>query len=77
MTLYSVGDKVEYMTAGIQTLDRGRIPGEVKIGVIEEALLSLEQKPCYWIENEKQLIFHYQILRHFPKDILFETKTET
>lgn len=33
-----------------------------KTGIIEEAFSTMDNEPCYWIENEKELILGSQII---------------
>ena len=60
--MYKPGDKVRYKTGTIRTIHNGEIVGQTKTGVIEEAFLTLDKKPCYWIEGEKELILKGQII---------------
>lgn len=60
--MYKPGDKVKYRTSNIKTINCGEIIGQTKIGIIEETFSTLDKKPCYWIEGEKELILHGQII---------------
>ncbi len=56
-----VGDIVEYRTRAIRSLNGGYKAGVIKTGKIAEAFHTLDGFPCYWIENEKELICREQI----------------
>lgn len=60
--MYCVGDRVEYKTATIKRQNT-EIFGQSKTGIIEEVLSTLDNKPCYWIKGEKELILGNQIIR--------------
>lgn len=59
--MYSVGDTIKYMTAHIKTQKKEKQP-QVKVGIIEEAFSTLDNKPCYWIAGEKELILGSQVV---------------
>ena len=52
--MYQVGDRVKYRTP-IES-------SEEKVGVIEETFQTVNNEPCYWIENEKFLIVESLII---------------
>lgn len=60
--MYSEGTRVRYCTAAARSIHHGVKPSELKTGVIEEAFHTADMRPCYWIENEKELILGSQIL---------------
>ena len=60
--MYQAGDTVEYKTSKITFLN-GEIASQTKVGVVEEAFSTADNHPCYWIEGEKELILHSQVLR--------------
>ena len=51
--MYNVGETVKYKT---------RINPTEKTGTIIEAFVTLNNAPCYWIENETELILEEQIV---------------
>ena len=59
--MYKVGEKVRYRSGGVRSQNDVISPQE-RIGVIEEAFPTIDNKPCYWIEGEKELILHCQII---------------
>lgn len=59
--MYKVGDVVFYKTRGISTQNYEHLSQE-KQGIITEAFTTIENKPCYWIEGERELILHEQII---------------
>ena len=60
--MYNVGDTINYQTANIRRIHFGETLGIVKTGVVEEAFHTIDGRPCYWIEGEKELILQKQIL---------------
>lgn len=60
--MLKVGDEVRYKTSSVRTIHQGETLGTVKEGVIEEAFSTLDNRPCYWIKGEKELILHHQII---------------
>lgn len=60
--MYKPGDRVKYKTSTIRTIHQGEIIGQTKTGIIEEAFSTLDNKPCYWILGEKELILQGQII---------------
>lgn len=60
--MYSVGDVVKYEPA----LKKGQI----KIGVVETAFLTLGNKPCYWISDESELILDSQVIEKVKPVVL-------
>ncbi len=59
--MYKEGDKVKYKTAHIRTQNRELMPQE-KIGIVSEAFSTIDNRPCYWIHGEPELIFGSQVL---------------
>lgn len=59
--MYKAGDNIKYKTKGIRSQNNEILPQERR-GVIEEAFSTIDNKPCYWIEGEKELILHQQII---------------
>ena len=60
--MYKSSDRVKYKTSTIRTIHQGEIIGQTKTGIIEEAFSTLDNKPCYWILGEKELILRGQII---------------
>lgn len=60
--MYCVGDRVEYKTATVKTQSTETF-GQFKTGIIEEAFSTLDNKSCYWIIGEKELILGSQIIK--------------
>lgn len=60
--MFKCDDTVRYKTGSIKTINRGEILGVEKTGVIIEAFSTIDKMPCYWIDGEKELILHGQIL---------------
>lgn len=59
--MYKAGEKVRYRSGGVHS-QNSEIPSQERIGVIEESFSTIDNKPCYWIEGEKELILHQQII---------------
>lgn len=60
--MYKPGDIVVYKTSKIRTIHRGEVLGQTKTGVIEEAFTTFDNRPCYWIKKENELIMQTQII---------------
>ena len=60
--MYKPGDKVKYQTMVVRRIHRLDTIRQMKTGVVEEAFSTLDKKPCYWIEGEKELILQHQII---------------
>lgn len=59
--MYKVGDRIKYITTSIRSQNK-IILSQEKIGTIEEAFSTIDNKPCYWIVGEKELILGCQII---------------
>lgn len=59
--MHKVGDKVNYQTKSIRSQNETVLSQE-KMGIIMESFSTLDNEPCYWIENEKELILGSQII---------------
>lgn len=60
--MFNVGDKVQYTTSRILTINRGEKAPQIKEGIIEESFTTLDGFPCFWILNEPELILGRHIL---------------
>ncbi len=59
-----IGDKVTYQKKIICTLYDGCCGGEIKEGIIEEILDSINGTyKCFWIKGEPELITEFQIIK--------------
>lgn len=58
---YKKGQKIRYKTSYVKTQYR-KIVSQEKVGIIEEVFSTVDNRPCYWVEGEKELILDSQVI---------------